>query len=917
MRSAFLVVPALAALTLAGAVPALASTSARPATTTPPATSTGSTPPRALPAGDQRVSLALAPRDAAGLSRLARTARTLTPAVREARRKAALPGPARATEVADRAVVLGLTVLDTSDTSVSVAGSPALVHTLFGSARANRSSVPTAQALPDLPPSLTGLVLVAAGGDETRPSHLPRNKPDGSLSQVELQSVYGVPASTTPPTATAPTVATLQFSNWKAADLTSYVKAQHIYGSSSYDPIANGGFSSKVVDGGPTDSSGSGEVSLDQEAIATMAPSLRQRAYFTGQSDALAQSDAINQVASDASSRHILTLSTSYGNCEADAYDGSNDPTLKADEDAINNLLAAGVTFFAPSGDDGSVDCPDTHPGVNTVDAPAALPNAVAVGGTSVQTGTSGTTQTVWNDGAGGGATGGGYSTLTTRPAYQNGAVSNAKRGVPDIAMDADPATGLDQYDSTPGGCGGSCAGSPTGGTSLATPLAVASLASVLASRGATSGVGDIHPLLYAASSASSITDVTSGNNGAFHAGPGWDATTGLGAPRWSSLVKVAAGTTPYVAINPVRVVDTRNGKGSVHNGTLAAGRAYTFRLVNSPLPTGQAAYAFNVTAINPARPGYLKLTPACGSATGTSSLVNYQPGKTVANFVIAPEPSGCNAFTLTSAGSAVNVALDAVGYYTSGFTRVGPTRIADTRSGLGGTTGPIAAGSSASFTVAGAAGIPTDATAVAVNITAIGPTRNGYLEAYPHGTDRPTASNINYIPGVTKAEFAVVQLPANGKIDLYSAGSHVNTVIDVYGYYPASSTLVTQAPVRVLDTRSSSANQSLPSPLAAGTPYPVQVTGGAANVPADAQAVLVSLTAIHGRGSTGVGYLAAYPAGQSPPIVSNINYVSPDTTVANFAIVKIGTGGKIDLITHGSPIDTALDVVGYVPAAT
>jgi kumamolisin len=533
VRSAVFAVSALVALTLAGATPALAAPAATPAQAPVP----GSAVPRALPVGEQRVDLALTPRDPVGLSKLAKRTVTLTPALREARRQEALPGTARATETATQAEALGLTVLSTTDTSVSVAGSPALVLSLFGSARANRASLPTAQALPDLPPSLTGLVLVAAGGDETRPSRRQHNRSDGSLTQAEFQSVYDVPRSTTPPAANAPTVATLQFAKWKPADLTSYVGDQRIYGNSSYDPIADGGFSSVIVDGGPTDFNGSGEVSLDQEAIATMAPGLRQRAYFTGQTSALAQANAVNKVAADAMSQHILTLSSSWGNCEADAYYGASDRVLQADLNSINNVLAAGVTFFAASGDSGSVDCPDTHPGVKTVDVPAALPNVVSVGGTSVQTGPSGTTQTVWNNGAFGGATGGGYSSLFARPTYQDATLANANRGVPDIAMDGDPSTGLAQYDSTPGGCGGSCAGSPVGGTSLSAPLAAASLASVLASRGATIGKGDIHQLLYDASSANWITDVTSGNNGGYGAGPGWDATTGLGAPRWSSLI--------------------------------------------------------------------------------------------------------------------------------------------------------------------------------------------------------------------------------------------------------------------------------------------------------------------------------------------------------------------------------------------
>ncbi|MHB8342496.1 MAG: hypothetical protein ACYDB7_15200, partial [Mycobacteriales bacterium] len=77
----------------------------------------------------------------------------------------------------------------------------------------------------------------------------------------------------------------------------------------------------------------------------------------------------------------------------------------------------------------------------------------------------------------------------------------------------------------------------------------------------------------------------------------------------------------------------------------------------------------------------------------------------------------------------------------------------------------------------------PTTATAVAVNITAVGPTGVGYLEAFPDGTTRPVASTVNYTPGETTANFQVVALGSNGKLDLYSANSSVNVVIDVVGY--------------------------------------------------------------------------------------------------------------------------------------
>lgn len=376
--------------------------------------------------------------------------------------------------------------------------------------------------------------------------------------------------------------------------------------------------------------------------------------------------------------------------------------------------------------------------------------------------------------------------------------------------------------------------------------------------------------------------------------------------------------TSDYVSIAPERVLDTRTGQGSlttVNGGAapakLAPNTNYVFSLGATDLPTGQAAYAFNVTAIGASGLGNLRIGPGCGffgnGSTPSTSLINYQPGKDVANFVVLPN-SGCDQFVIYSDSASVSVAIDAVGYYpsASSITAGTPTRIVDTRTGVGGSTGAITGGTSRSFQVSAPAGTK----AVALNVTAISPSALGNMRIYPDGATVPNASNINYIPGVDKAAFVVVNLPTDGKIDVYSDGGSANVAMDLFATYPAASTLVTASPVRVLDTRQSA------NTLKSDTSLTFQVTGKA-GVPADAQAVLVSVTGIHATGSTGVGNLRLYPAGGSLPTVSTLNYVSSTSDVANFAIVRLGTNGQLTLYSNGSPIDVAVDVLGYVPAGS
>jgi hypothetical protein len=366
--------------------------------------------------------------------------------------------------------------------------------------------------------------------------------------------------------------------------------------------------------------------------------------------------------------------------------------------------------------------------------------------------------------------------------------------------------------------------------------------------------------------------------------------------------------TNDYVAVTPLRVVDTRIGQGAlmpsnaVNPGLVAPNTLSTFNYSVAGLPAA-VAYAFNVTAIGPNGVGNLRVGPGNAGVPETS-LVNYQAGKDVANFVIVPN-DGSGKLSVYSENSSVAVSIDLVGYYPeTGIAPLNPpARLADTRTGAG----PVAGGTSRSFQITGNGGVPLGATSVALNVTAITPSGVGNLRVYPDGGAVPTTSNVNYIVGQDKSAFVVVKLPANGKIAVYSDGGSADVAIDAFASYTDAANLVTSAPERILDTRTGTS-------LAANTPRSIPVTGKA-GVPADAQAVLVSVTGIHNATSTGVGNLRVYPAGAILPVVSTLNYVSKSTDVANFAIVKLGANGEITLYSDGSPIDVAVDVLGYVPA--
>jgi kumamolisin len=178
-----------------------------------------------------------------------------------------------------------------------------------------------------------------------------------------------------------------------------------------------------------------------------------------------------------------------------------------------------GVTFIVASGDAGSSD---GDAGTN-VDFPASSPNFLAVGGTTLKaSGGAIASEVVWNDGAEGGATGGGFSAKFPVPYYQK--YNHSGRGVPDVCADASPTSGyyvrVDGQDTV------------IGGTSAAAPLWGALIALCNEKNGQRAGFvnGALskHP--------EAFHDITSGENGAYSAGPGWDACTGMGSPKGKAV---------------------------------------------------------------------------------------------------------------------------------------------------------------------------------------------------------------------------------------------------------------------------------------------------------------------------------------------------------------------------------------------
>jgi kumamolisin len=264
-----------------------------------------------------------------------------------------------------------------------------------------------------------------------------------------------------------------------------------------------------------------GEVMLDIEVAGAVAPGAKIVAYFAENTDA-GFLNAITTAIHDTTNNPSV-VSISWGGPESS---WTQQATTSMDE-AFQAAAAMGVTVCVAAGDDGSTD--GVQDGQNHVDFPSSSPNVLGCGGTRlVSSGNTITSETVWNELSNNeGATGGGVSEVFELPSYQDSAdvpapvTSNGGRGVPDVSGDADPTTG---YVTLVDGQSG-----VIGGTSAVAPLWAGLVALINESLGKPAGF--INPLLYQNPTTSDFNDVTSGNNGTFSAGPGWDPCTGLGSP--------------------------------------------------------------------------------------------------------------------------------------------------------------------------------------------------------------------------------------------------------------------------------------------------------------------------------------------------------------------------------------------------
>ena len=266
------------------------------------------------------------------------------------------------------------------------------------------------------------------------------------------------------------------------------------------------------------------EVVVDVDTAGAVAPGSRLVLYFAPNSER-GFIDSVNAAIHDKDNKPSV-LSISWGEAE----DEWSQEAIISVTRAFETAAKSNITVLCASGDSGSSDMENDS--LAHVDFPASCPYVTGCGGTKF----SPIGETVWNDGKAG-ATGGGISDIFPLPTWQfNASVqpsanpgNHIGRGVPDVAGNSDPKTGyvLIYHGETV----------VFGGTSFAAPLWAGLIAQI--NQGSKKPVGYLNPLLYTKlANSKALNDITSGNNGAYRAAPGWDACTGLGTPNGLELLR-------------------------------------------------------------------------------------------------------------------------------------------------------------------------------------------------------------------------------------------------------------------------------------------------------------------------------------------------------------------------------------------
>ena len=367
-----------------------------------------------------------------------------------------------------------------------------------------------------------------------------------------------------------------------------------------------------------------------------------------------------------------------------------------------------------------------------------------------------------------------------------------------------------------------------------------------------------------------------------------------------------------FEPVAPSRLLDTRVSTVDRPAGPMRADSSVSVQVTGrGGVPaTGVSAVVLNITADQATADTYVTAWPS-GADRPLASNLNLPPGVTTPNAVTVRVGDDGRVELYNAVGS-VHLIADVAGWYgpdaTQGLTPVAPTRLLDTRD----TGGPVRPGNDVVIDVTDVpvdgGRLPADTTAVVLNVTATEPTTASYVTAYPAGTPRPLASNLNLLTGMTRANLVTVQVGPGGGVALHNAAGATHLIADVAGYYSAGGAkFVPVDPVRLLDTR---------EPETAGQPaYPLgeqevlELDTRQAGLPWPTRAVALNVTAVTPSAGT---YLTVFPGdAQEVPLASNLN-LDTGQILPNLVLGRLGADGTLGIYNDTGEVHVLADLAGF-----
>ena len=389
-----------------------------------------------------------------------------------------------------------------------------------------------------------------------------------------------------------------------------------------------------------------------------------------------------------------------------------------------------------------------------------------------------------------------------------------------------------------------------------------------------------------------------------------WSFTIDPAAATGITPVPVALATstpTGFAPLAPARVVDTRLGLGVTR---LAAGTLTHVQVAGQGgVPTNAKAVLANVTSTAPAGSGFLTMWN-CSAARPEVSTLNFSANETVANTATIPLDGNGQLCAFSSVSA--DLVVDVGGYYSASangrYMPVNPKRLLDSRIGVG-TTTRLAGGQIVELPVVGVADVPTNATAVALNVTGVLPTLNAFITTFPCGT-MPSTSSLNPAAGKVTPNLVMAQVSPRGSVCFFT-NTDIDLVVDVVGYASpsAANRFTPSAPFRFTDTRDNfrtevNAGQNGVA-LTANQTLVIQIAG-VRGVPTNARAISANLTVVD---AIDRGFVTAWPCGDLPT-ASNVNY-EVAAAVANAAELPLSAAGSI-CIYSSSSAQVIIDINGW-----